>query len=233
MRTIRLCLVALVAVVAFSVVAVAGASATEILFSSNVIGKEFKSTGGESKLVTLNGDAVIICKKVTNKGTFTDQHLGKVSILFEECTEELFKGKCETEGATVAGHITLEIEYHLGLADPGNLPAILMLVKEVVINCSIGGKIKVKGSVIGLLKNSKGETAKTGEKESSAGLVFSQTSGKQNVTEFLLSLASGAKDKAKLEASVFGGEFGEAGEESSDTLNEFTTTSKEIELIEG
>jgi hypothetical protein len=232
MRTIRLCLVALVAVVAFSAVAVAGASATEILFSSNVVGKGFSSAGGKSILETSSGVA-IECQKVTNKGTFADQHLGKVGILFEECTEALFKGKCETEGATLAGHITLEIEYHLGLADPGNLPAILMLVKEVVINCSIGGKVKVKGSVIGLLQNTKGEPAplKTPLKE--ALLTFSQTKGKQNVTEFLLSLAGGAKDKAQLLSSVFGGEFAESGETSTDTLNTFTTESGAIELIEG
>jgi hypothetical protein len=230
MRIIKLCLVALAAVFALSVVAASGASAAEVLFSSNVIGAGFSSHGGVGHLVASGGTAVE-CKKVTNKGTFTDQHLGKVEILFEECTEELFKGTCTSEGATIPGHITLEIEWHLGLADPGNLPAILMLVKLLKIKCSLGN-IEVRGSVIGQLR-SKGVAVKVGEKLKEAELVFEQTSGKPKYKEFLLSLAGGALDKAELEANVLGGGFKESAEETTDTLNEFTTTSKEVELIEG
>jgi hypothetical protein len=233
MQIIKLCLAALAAVLALSAVAATGASATEILFSSNVIGKGFKSTGGIVKFVTAGGAVFLECRKVTNQGTFIDQHLGKVSILFEECTEEGFKSKCETSGNSLEGHITLESEYHLGLADPGHLPALLLLLKELTLKCSIGGTIKVKGSIIGLLQNTKGEPATLDKPLSEALLTFEQKSGKQNATEFLLSLAGGAKDKAKLEISIFGGEFGEAAEESKDTLREFTTTSGEIELIEG
>lgn len=230
MRAIKLCLVALAAVFALSAVAAAGASATEILFNQGS-GTTFEGESNTtSKLVAKAGN--IECKKLkVEKGAFTDQHLGTATLLFLECVESAFKGECETSGNSLKGHITVPVEYHLGLADPGNLPAILILLtKEVIIHCAVIGEVKVKGSVIGLLETGK-KAVKVGEPLSSAELNFTQSGAKPKLVEFLLSLASGAKDKALLLSSVLGGEFEESAEEAEGILNKFSTTT--VELIEG
>jgi hypothetical protein len=229
MRTIKLCVLAFAAVLAFSAVSATGASAAEeILFKAGAIGATFKSEGGKSELQA-GGGLAITCESVKNNGVITDQHLGEVTITFGTKCKENLGGEC-TLGA-VKGSITLkELIWHLGLADPGHLPAILILVPGTLkISCTFGN-IEVKGNVIGLLEKVGGGAVKPGEALKEAVLNFKATGGKQEKTEFLLSLA--AKElmtKQNLEANVLGGGFKEAGEVSTDTLKEFSTGTVEIE----
>ena len=96
---------------------------------------------------------------------------------------------------------------HFGLADPGSVPAMLLLVPSgFEFTCGGLVKVKVKGAVVGKI-------TKPGLKASSEELLvsFKQTKGKQEFTTFLLGhelLANRFE-----EASISGGAFEQAGEE--------------------
>jgi len=238
--------VCLVALVAFSAVAAAGASAKEVLFklTSGSFPATFTSKGGLAKLVTVGGTEVV-CETVTNKGTLEDAHLGKVTILFEKCTTKTILGTftCTTpvtpKENESKGHITItNALFHLGLADPGPVPAILVLLPggEIKFSCEIG-EVKVTGEgVTGALQKTNGEVPKIGEAVSAANLVYEQTSnGKQKYTKFLLSLKSEELMESHLTSEIFGTKE-EAAQVSNDTLEKFENSAKgatSIELVEG
>jgi len=235
----------LVAVVAFSAVAAGSASAKEVLFkftNGNIAnGGTFTSVSGISILATAN--ATVECEKDTNEGSFTNAHLGIVTVLFEGCKLKTLLGNfvCTTAGK-IAGHITLEKwEFHLGLAEPGDIPAILVLVPggSFKFSCEVATVTVTGTGVIGALQNIKGEAAKVGEKVSEANLVYANNgkAGEQKYTKFIFSLGGGTVEKLNLEAENSITKSKEkASQESSDTLSKFTNSAKEateLELVEG
>jgi len=237
----------LVAALAISAVGAAGASAKEVLFKlgSGSFPATFTSKGPaanpSAKLVTLGGTEVV-CTDVTNTGTIEDAHLGKVSILFLGCTTKTIVGtfNCTTAG-NATGHITItNALYHLGLAHPGDVPGIEVLLPggEIKFSCEIG-EVKVTGEgVIGELEKTAGGALKVGEAVSAANLVYEQESthhGMQLLTTFLLSLKSEESMTAHLTSEIFGTKE-EAAQVSTDTLEKFENSAKvatTIELVEG
>ncbi len=246
MRPFRILGLLLVAAFALSAVAAASASAKEVLYALNKGGfpASFESEGGEAKLVTTGGTE-IKCKEVKDTGTLTNAHLGTSEIKFKGCTTKiLITLKCSTSGAGAEEIVLKSGVTHLGLADPGDLPATLFLLPEEEgkhqFKFSCGGSgVTVTGDVIGLMQNSKGETPKIGEEMSESKIVFKQTSGKQAFTEFLLALTKPENELMTGQHLHSSSElFGEAesGEETTDTLKNFKNSAGEsikIRLIEG
>jgi hypothetical protein len=109
---------------------------------------------------------------------------------------------------------------HLGLADPGDHPAVLLLVPTgFEFKCGGIFTIKERGSFIGEITKpallAKGQTEMT--------FKFEQSKGIQKYTEFLL--PGGVLDKNLfLEWSLNGGAFEQAGRSAEMTLKALTGT---------
>lgn len=249
MKLARLVGLCLVAAFMFSAVAVASASAKEVLYelSTGTFPATFTSTGGASTLETV-GKEKISCTAVKNKGTIGSAtegsgktaHLGLVGITFTGCSAVGGLAKCQN--VSTKGTIELaSVEFHLGLADPGNLPAQLLLV-SVTFTCEalgISKEIKVKGSIIGIIKKSNGEPPVIGEEVEKAELVFEQTGGKQKFTEFLLSLTKPENELMTGQhlTTTIEGKSEESGQSTpSDVLEGFKNSAgaaTKIKLVEG
>jgi hypothetical protein len=234
MQRFRLLGIALVAILAISAIASATAAAEnpEILpvptakeplkFTSQGLSKEDKYILETTKLKQ------ITCAKVTNKGEFTSQDSGTVTIDFEECKSEGFS--CNTAGdekgiILVFADINLVDLKKAGLALKEALGVeILPLEKgenKLLITCGGILKIEVKGSVLGREDKIKELTkTKTGE------LLLDQKEGEQEFTECELLKAFCAGKIFKLEANLGGG-FELAGELA---LNVDLTFEKEFEI---
>lgn len=254
MKPIRLIGLCLVAAFALSAVAAASASAKEVLYelSKGTFPATFTSTGGKSTLETVAGGltGVVSCTGIKDSGTIGSAtegsgktaHLGTAKITFTGCTAAGGLAKCtsvKTGEETIAeGEILVRsAPFHLGLADPGGLPAQLLLISGVEFKCATE-TVKVSGSIIGLIKKTNGEPPVIGEEVEKASLVFKQKKGKQEFTEFLLSLTTPENElmtgqhlttvKAKSE---------ESGQETpTDTLEGFKNSASEavkIKLVEG
>jgi hypothetical protein len=174
-----LCLAALGLVSVFALGA-GSASASTLLFVPHK-GFPYHLTGlsGKGALETVGGGKVTstanhVLALVLN-ATLFDLHL-------EFLGSESLGSKCNTKG-NAAGVILLNLLGHLGLADPGNHPAVLLLVPTGFEFECAGGliKTKVRGSVIGLI--TKPAIGVASEEET---LTFEQAKGVQKHTEFLL-----------------------------------------------
>jgi hypothetical protein len=201
----------LAAVVAFSMVASATASATPPTLllkpTSGAFPATFTSKSvGSLTVRTANGNT-IICKKVANKGTLENAHLGKVTIIFEECEITILghKGPCGNISKT-----SIELAnavFHFGSAlktkkeEASAVPGLLDLLPggsfsfkctEVPIIGEMTIKITGEG-VVGLLLTTAGATPVVNTKYAALNLVYEEEAGKLGVqkhTEFLLPLES-------------------------------------------
>jgi hypothetical protein len=152
----------LAAVFAFSAMAASSASAAPGLLlarvagGGSIAGVSFLSSANLPLLTTHNG-SLIHCKDATNNGLFLSSTLGNILIRFLGCTTSGLS--CSTAGAA-AGEIHLPLAttlFHLGLAHlsntVGKIPAaVILLGKDVVLNCGGVATILVLGAVIGALQ---------------------------------------------------------------------------------
>jgi hypothetical protein len=165
MKRISIVGLCLAAVFAFSAMAASSASAEPLLLLAQIAG------GGSVENVTFLSEAIlplllthggkeIHCKHAINHGLFINSTLGRVLILFLGCTTPNPLGgrlNCNTSGAgTGEIHIPLTTLFHLGLAHltltKGKIPAAVILVGDVAIECTAAVKILVLGNVIGAFK---------------------------------------------------------------------------------
>jgi hypothetical protein len=249
-RIAGLCLTGLCLMSVSAFGTVASASATEVLYelSKGAFPATFKSEGKETSTLETVGKEKISCKETKDEGSIgggsetKSAHLGTVNITFTGCTALGGLAKCQS-GST-SGEIKLSsVVYHLGLADPGDIPAQLLLIPTgFSFKCSALGieeEVKVTGEVIGELQNAKGETAKAGESAKEGKLVFAQEKGKQKYTEFLLSLTKPENElmtKQQLASAKGGGASEQSGQSSNDTLKEYKNSAGEaveIKLVTG
>jgi hypothetical protein len=260
----------LVAVVAFSAIGAATASATPptllLKITLGTYPANFTSTGvGNATLETANGN-VVTCKKTDDTGVIGNKtgeedttlaHLGKVTILFLECSTTILghTGPCGNEGSS--NMITLSNwEFHFGSTlkkageEDSAVPGVLILVpnKTFSFECTeipIIGKttITVTGEgVAGILQTtgSPKEQPAVGTKYSALNLVFEKgtAAGSQRFTEFLLPLESnklmtGLQLKSE---NSFEKKSENAAQESTDTLEKVENLKKEaaeIEIVTG
>lgn len=251
-RTAGACLAALCLMAAITLGVASGASATEILYelSKGSFPATFTSEGKTTSTLETVGKEKISCKATSDSGTIGSAtegsgktaHLGIVTIKFTGCTA--LDGIASCQSGSKSGEIEIpSLTFHLGLADPEDVPAQLLLIPSGFhFSCEVLGiseEVKVTGEVIGELQNASGERAKAGESATEAKLVFAQSKGKQHFTEFLLSLTSPENELMTgqhLSSSKGGGASEESSQESSDTLKEFKNSAKEsveIELVTG
>jgi hypothetical protein len=129
--------------------------------------------------------------------------------------------KCNTAGEP-EGVVLLDLLGHLGLADPGDVPAVLWSVPSG-FEFICGGLVtaKLRGSVISLL--TKPALLKAGETEVTTK--FDQSEGKQSQTSFLL--GNTLLTNQFLEGSISGGAFEQGSIEEEATLK---ATSGSFEL---
>jgi len=196
----------LVAVVAFSAVsaAVASAEPMEYLFQLKKAGSTFPGSftgkGGAAELQTAGAKIKCTSSTVdTGGGVLETAHLGTVTVLFEGCKLETILGnfECTTAGAA-KGHIVLEKwVFHLGGIEVGteSRPGILILVpgEKFEFSCEVA-TVKVTGKgVIGELQTITGGVPQLNTAYSSLNLVFanSGTTGVQKYKKFLISLGGG------------------------------------------
>ncbi|HEV3318537.1 MAG TPA: hypothetical protein VG053_02250 [Solirubrobacteraceae bacterium] len=251
MHRIRIVGLCLVAAFAFSAVAVASASATEVLFElkKGSFPATFISEGGKSKLTTTAGSE-IECQSVVDSGTIGSAtegsgktaHLGTVSIKFKNCRSVSPNVECKSTGANPEEIILPSAEFHLGLLVPGaeaEKPGVLFLLPGATVGNPLGGKftfkcslasVEVKGDVVGKLEGGIEEF----QKESI--VVFNQAAGVQKFKEFLLSLTSPENELMSgqhltTKTTLFTTEEAESGETSVDTLKEFKNSASEVTEI--
>jgi len=154
----------LAAVFALSAMAASSASATPGLLLAGVVGGgsiagvSFLSSAKLPQLFT-HGGKEIHCKDANNRGLWLSPTLGDILIQFLGCTAEQGALSCNTANAG-SGEIHLPLggtSFHLGLAHlsstVGKIPAIVVLLdKDVLINCQNLAEILVLGAVIGALQ---------------------------------------------------------------------------------
>jgi hypothetical protein len=259
MHRIRIVGLCLVAAFAFSAVAVASASATEVLFKleKGSFPATFTSKGGAGKLQTLAGSE-ISCTEVVDKGTIgsssegggTTAHLGTVEVKFKGCKSTSPSVECKSSGANAEEIISPSAEFHLGLADflpegPFNVPAVLFLLPGATPSAPLAGtfsfkcslaSVEVKGDVIGDIEGN------IEEFKSTSTVAFEQSvAGMQKQIDFLLSLTSPENElmtgqHLTTKTKLFTTEESESGETTSDTLEGFKNSAGEstkIELVKG
>lgn len=216
-----LCLAGLCLTAAFAFGAVGSASAANTLLfeSSSGFPYHMAGTGGKSALETVGGGKVTstssdLLSVILNKTLF-DLHL-------------LFLGT-EAEGTScsntgTAGNVLVNLLGHLGLADPGDKPAVLLLVPAgFEFKCGALIVEKVEGAVIGEI--TKPALLVAGQKEMT--VKFEQLKGVQKYTEFLL--AGGTLDKGLFEKSSLDGfPFEQSGQEGEGTLKATGTGTFEL-----
>ena len=171
-----LCLAAM-----FGISAVASAAELEFVPGKGAFPITASGGGGKSILETTGGSKVESTKNdVTVK--ILNAHLFDLHIEFLESTST-FGSECSNTSSPKT--ILVNLEGHLGLAHPGDVPAVLLLVPSgFEFTCTAGiikEKVKVKGSVIGEI------TSKLLEQSTTGSFKFEQSKGKQKYTTFLLS----------------------------------------------
>jgi hypothetical protein len=209
-RSFTLCSVLLGLVVLFAVVGVGSASAAKTLLfeSSSGFPYHMAGTGGASKFETVGGGAVTstssdVLAQILNKTLF-DLHI--LYLGFKTGTTAC-SNTSNSEG------VLINLLGHLGLADPGDKPAVLLLVPTgFEYKCGLV-VIKERGAYIGEI--TKPALLISGQKEMT--LKFEQAKGVQKYTEFLL--GGGTLDKGQfLELSLDGFPFEQTGREGEMTL---------------
>ncbi len=206
-KTIGLAMLALLAVGA---VAAASASAAEVtnIFLAGATSTTFSGTSGAGHLSTTGNFLSVQCKKGKSSGK-VEAHKGEATLTFEECT--LLGSPCNGLGAA-AGTIPTSGTF-TSVYDSLSplLPAILLTIKEVHIECpSLGVLLLVKGNLLLLFG-----TLTSGTEVTSTTLVVTVKEGKPGDTKYW-ETSSGAEKHPLLLTSENGGEFKESGDESAE-----------------
>jgi hypothetical protein len=257
----------LVAVVAFSMVAAATASATAPTLLLKLTSGAFPATfisknagTSTSTLRTANGNTVT-CKKVSNKGTLENAHLGKVTIIFEECETTILghKGPCGNISKTSIELANAVFHFGSALKEKGveasAVPGVLVLVPggtfsfkctevpiigEVTITVTGLGLGTGEAGVVGLILTLAGTTPVVKTKYASVSLVYEEgaKAGEQKHTEFLLPLESNKlMSGIQLDSeNSFEGKKENSAQVSTDSLEGFKNAaggSTEVEVEEG
>jgi hypothetical protein len=147
-KTSGLCLLSLCLATVFGMGAV-GASAAPLLFipHSGTYPYHFVGSGGESLLETVGGNQ-ITAEATDVLGVVLGPTLFNLKIEFLNVNAGI-GGACSNEGKS--GNVLVNLLGHFGFADPGNVPAVLLLVPSGFTFTCAGGfaTIHVRGSVIG------------------------------------------------------------------------------------
>jgi len=203
-----LCLMSLCLTAVFAFGVAGSASAAPLLFlpESHVFPYHLVGTGGVTNLETTGG-SVITAAGTDVLALVLSPTLFDLKIEFLKAKEN-FGSPCHNDGKAEA--ILTNLLGHLGFADPGNVPAVLLLVPTGFAFECLGGfaKILVRGSVIGEIASPGLNTASELER-----VVFKQAKGVQALQTFLFGSETLLKqheesslNEAAFEESAQGGE---------------------------
>jgi hypothetical protein len=234
MKRIGIIAMCFAAVLAFSAVTVASASATEVLLSSAT--GTYKAPGGTAELF---GASKVVCSGTASSGTSTDAHLGTFTVTFSGCKVGSIPCNSSGEGS---GVIKTNGTAHIGLgmksATSGDSkPGILLLPNETSFSCGILGTVNVRGNIVGLFLKKDGTAVVPPVNLTGLIICFKVVPGKtteQEDTAFLLSLTTPENQLDSgihLESNIFGGGFKESGEEASAEITE--TSPAGLQLVNG
>lgn len=206
----RKILVCLIAVFAISAIASASASAALPELVNNkgkaLVKKQDTSTDGAATLETVGGSKVT-CKASSDTSEITGLKTDTVTVTFTGC--EAFEETCQSAGQAAGTIKTNLLASKLAYINGKTEVGVVLKPKEagglfVEFECS-GIKIKVKGSVIGVITPINMFVAPPGH----FTLTFTQAKGVQVPTEY----ESGTKQvKDVLETSINGGAYEQSGE---------------------
>jgi hypothetical protein len=204
-----LALVGLCLMAALALGAAGSASAASLLFVPHT-GKfpyHLAGTGGKAILETLGGTKVEAASTDV-LALVLNSTLADISIEFLKVTSSF--GPCQNDGK--AESILTNLVAHLGFADPGNVPAELLLVPTgFEFTCGPFVKNLVRGAVIGKITKPALNTA-----SEELGISFNQTKGEQEFTKFLL--GSTVLENQFEESNIDGFGFEKSGQSGEATL---------------
>jgi hypothetical protein len=216
MRNAKTLMVALVAVFAFSAIAVSAASAQSFK-GPFTPPKTFTSHGGPATFKV--GTLTVKCAHVTNTGAITGKKAGHVIVVFTDCLlSEKFP--CKSAGAKAEEIVTNELTMALGTIDEAKSEYGISLVPTAgkteplaSFTCliTVEGKEPVEESIV-VTGSVIGKVTPIGVLTTEFTIEFVQSGGVQVPTKF----ESKAEDTLK--ASIDGGTATAATEETTDTL---------------
>jgi hypothetical protein len=244
MKRISIAGLCLMAVCVFSAGAASSASAAELLArpagGGSIAGVTFLSSATLPLLTTIGG-SLIHCKDATNHGLFLSATLGNILIRFLGCSTKVIGNEpCNSAGA-VAGeiHLPLSTLFHLGLAHltgatPGVPAAVILLGKNIVINCTSLVTVEVRGAVIGAFQRN-GAAVPLNTAFTDVNWNFQETNptvhGIQHLRLFLMPGTTGLTTY-DLESSTNGATFELAAEVANALLDGFTLPGGKEDAIE-
>jgi hypothetical protein len=208
-RTAGLILVAMLAIGALAA-ATASAALPELVNSKGeaLVKKKYTSKSGASTLETEKNGAVK-CKEGTDTGESTGPKTGTSTVTFTGC--ESASIKCKTSGAKTGEIITKATSKLVYINEKEKTVGLALAATESTIECSILQKLKVRGSVIGVLT-----PVNTVAEEFT--LTFKQKKGVQEPTEYEEE-GKKVKDITETEGSgIKTFKFEPSGLETTDTL---------------
>lgn len=219
-RITRLCSICLCLATLFACGAAGNASAKQLLFvpstafpvhlsGSAAASLLLRTSGGFSLSASGGIHALVLILGLVSPWHWRIRLLGSTSVL----------GSCQTPG-DASGVILLNLLGHLGLADPGDKPAVLLLVPGgFSFECG-GFTTDLKGAVIGEITAP--EILKSGQ--TSLTVKFAQKEGTQSLTSFLLGATLLTNQFVETNVLGFTSAFEQSGLEAEDTLKPTTGT---------
>lgn len=211
-----LCLGVLCSLAVFALGA-GSASAKVLLFapSGGTFLEHFTGLGGASTLEQKGGLGAITSPDVHALALILSATLFDTSLTFLGTKTVL--GSCTTAGNST-GVVSANLLGHLGLADPGDVPAVLLLIPgSIQFSCVGLGTVVVLGSVIGAITN----PGVLGAAGKTLSLQFTQSGGAQQLSTFLL--GNQTLTNQNLQSSLGGGALTQSGQQASATLTEAGT----------
>lgn len=191
-RTAGLILVALLAISAFAT-ATASAALPELVNAEGkeLVKKKYTATGGKGKFQT-EKNGTIECSKSTATGEVTGPKTGTTTVTFTGCA---FSGiSCKTSGAKAGEIITKATSKLVYVKKETKETGLDLEATESTIECTALQKLKVRGSVIGVVTPINTVT-------SELTLTFKETSGKQEPSEYENEEGKKVKDITEAEGS--------------------------------
>lgn len=225
MKRIKIVGLALVAVLAMSIVASSASAAGPVFYTKATVGTTaanvpFTGTLGAAFLEG-KGGTKITCKAGSAIGEVTGPTTTKGNVTkFTGCET----GGVPCENAAAGEIVTNTLQGTLGNVVKEKTPAIRLYDEahgrgSALANFSCAGgavAVEVKGSVIGSLTGAAGKTPAEGKFAASNKLEFQESKGVQKYSEFVS--GEGEAGKEQLESSVGGGPFEESGQSVTATL---------------
>lgn len=200
----RVWLISLCAMAVFALGAAGSAPARTLLFvPSTGFPYDLAAEGGGTHFESVGGVSFSL-PKVHTLVRFLNATLFNLNLLYLGVTI----AGIPCSNTSISEEVLLDLLGHLGLADPGGVPAVLLLVPSgFEFNCS-GASVKIRGSLIGEIA----KPAILTFNQTELLLRFEQSKGIQKFTTFLLANTLLINQFEEINANGFFEQYGQAWE---------------------